>query len=68
LQKRDMLIKLPKGRKRVNYTISDDEDEPASLQPVRTNAAKRQRVVKDESDDDFGLDDATTSALMDNGG
>ena len=37
------------------------------MQPVRANAAKRQKVVKDESDDDFGLDDATASALMDDG-
>lgn len=51
------------GRKRINYMISDEEDED-TLRPT-TNGAKRRKVVMDDSDnDEFGLDDATQAALL----
>ncbi|OAL05848.1 DNA mismatch repair protein Msh6 [Phaeosphaeriaceae sp. SRC1lsM3a] len=60
-----------KARKSVNYAESDDdEDEDDVLGPIANNARgraiKRRRVsVEDDSDDEFGLDDATQQAMLD---
>ncbi|KAH7406171.1 muts domain V-domain-containing protein [Phaeosphaeria sp. MPI-PUGE-AT-0046c] len=59
-----------KARKSVNYAESDgDEDEDDVLGPIANNArgraTKRRRVsVEDDSDDEFGLDDATQQAML----
>nr|POE77607.1 dna mismatch repair protein msh6 [Quercus suber] len=58
-----------KVKKPVSYAESDDEDEDedeAVFKPLSGNrrAAKRRRIsVKDESDDEFGFDDATQAAM-----
>lgn len=58
---------MSQGRKRVNYVISDEEEDEDGLKPA-ANGAKRRKVVKDESeDDDFGLDDATQAAMLNTG-
>ena len=61
------------ARKSVNYAESDDdEDEDDVLGPIANNsrgrAIKRRRVsVEDDSDDEFGLDDATQQAMLEDG-
>jgi len=58
---------LLQRRKRVDYVISDEEEDEDALKPA-ANGAKRRKVVKDESeDDDFGLDDATQAAMLNAG-
>jgi len=58
---------LRQGRKRVNYVVSDEENDEDALK-LTANGAKRRKVVKDESDDDeFGLDDAIQAAMLDAG-
>lgn len=56
-----------KAKKQVNYAESDDEDDEP-FRPLSGNgrAAKRRRIsVKDdESDDEFGLDNATQAAMV----
>lgn len=54
----------------MNYAESEDEDDEV-FQPIANNARKgrvikRRRVtVEDDSDDEFGLDDATQQAMLD---
>ena len=76
----DRLIETPgtsysspsrKAKKQVNYAESEGEDEDAVFKPLAGNgrANKRRRIsVKDESDDDFGLDAATEAAMEDEEG
>ena len=51
----------------MNYTISDDEDEEDSFDKVAKQAAKRRKLTKDESDDDFGMDADLETAMVDEG-
>lgn len=57
------------AKQQVNYAESDeDEDEDAVFKPLSGNrrAAKRRRIsVKDDSDDEFGLDAATQAEMDD---
>ncbi|KAF2641701.1 DNA mismatch repair protein Msh6 [Massarina eburnea CBS 473.64] len=58
-----------KSKKTVNYAESDDEDEV--FQPIANNARKgrvikRRRVVSDDSEDEFDIDEATQQAILEN--
>jgi len=56
-----------KAKKQVNYAESDGEDDDDEVfKPLSGNgrAAKRRRIsVKDESDDEFGVNDAVQGAV-----
>ena len=56
----------------VNYAESDDEDDEV-FQPIANGSRKgrlikRRRVVSDDSEDEFGLDEATQQAMLEDGG
>lgn len=56
----------------MNYAESDDEDD-AVFQPLSANTdvrrpSKRRRVIADESEDEFGMDAATESAMAEDDG
>ncbi|KAF2192150.1 DNA mismatch repair protein Msh6 [Zopfia rhizophila CBS 207.26] len=56
-----------KTKKTVNYAESDDDDEvfqPISNNARKERATKRRRVSLEDSDDEFGLDDATQAAML----
>ncbi|CAI6336012.1 unnamed protein product [Periconia digitata] len=60
-----------KAKKTVNYAESDDDDEDEDdvFKPIANGARKgrllkRRKVVSDDSDDEFGLDDATQQAIL----
>jgi DNA mismatch repair protein MSH6 len=55
----------------VNYAESDDEDSEV-FKPISSNltsgrSSKRRKVITDDSDDEFGLDDATQAAFEEEG-
>ncbi|KAI7266985.1 DNA mismatch repair protein Msh6, partial [Hortaea werneckii] len=55
-----------KAKKQVNYAESDDEDDDEVFKPLSGNrrASKRRRIsAKDESDDEYGFDEATQAAM-----
>lgn len=59
-----------KARKSVNYAESDEDEEPLQLTNANRQggrASKRRKIVSDASDDDFEMDEATQSALLEMG-
>ncbi|KAF2751879.1 DNA mismatch repair protein Msh6 [Sporormia fimetaria CBS 119925] len=57
-----------KAKKTINYAESDDDSSDA-IEPIVNNArkgraVKRRRVSLEDSDDEFGLDDATQAAML----
>jgi DNA mismatch repair protein MSH6 len=60
---------LSQARKSVNYAETDDEDDDVDvLQPLNSNKlqrrpSKRRKLSLEDSDDEFGIDEATEAAL-----
>lgn len=66
------MLTVLQAKKSVNYAESDEEDDDV-FQPISNNARKgralkRRRVAVEDSDDEFGLDEATQQAMMDEDG
>ena len=66
-----------KAKKPVSYAESgaeeDDDDDEDVFKPISTNAkdrraSKRRKVVQDDSDDEFGVDEATEALMADEDG
>lgn len=62
-------LTISKGKKKVNYAESEDEEDEDVLKSRSTNVAagratKRRKIsVPDDSDDEFGMDEATENAM-----
>ncbi|KAH7119889.1 muts domain V-domain-containing protein [Dendryphion nanum] len=58
-----------KVKRSINYAESDDDEEDEVFKPIANNsrkgrATKRQRVTLEDSEDEFGLDEATQQAML----
>lgn len=63
---------IAQAKKSINYAESDESGEDEVFQPVSVNTgskrpSKRRRVIMEDSDDEFEMDDATVQAFEDQG-